>query len=150
MKPHVIATVLRPESPVRCSICLLEKSGRVYDAPVALWDETGCTARTHGIITVCQSCRRDFDAADNELDADDIERHSRGIVGCRERACTCHEVSAWADPTRYPNGCSSCGCHRDAPRGAYTDDAFDQLYDDAGIYPPERNEHWTFPKGGDK
>jgi hypothetical protein len=35
------------------------------------------------------------------------------IGGCMNEGveCTCHDESAWT-PGAYPNGCSSCGCHR--------------------------------------
>ena len=34
-------------------------------------------------------------------------------IGCIARVCTCHDDTAWSDTASYPDGCSSCGCHRD-------------------------------------
>jgi hypothetical protein len=103
----VIAKDLTDRDPsVRCSSCERYVTGRVYDLHVAIWDETGETARTHGAITLCGACRSDFDGADFALDADDMWR--RSTFGCQERVCFCHDESA-----EKPEGfsCSHCGCH---------------------------------------
>ena len=97
-----IARDLPASTLIRCSDCERYAGGRVYDRHVAIWDETGEVARTHGVITLCAACGTDADAADFAIDAPKMERDSSG---CRERVCYCHD-----DTASPPPFCSSCGC----------------------------------------
>jgi hypothetical protein len=60
--------------PIRCSICLETKeAGRVYDVDsVTLFDPMTASPARSGSVSICQSCRDEFHAADNELDADQM------------------------------------------------------------------------------
>jgi hypothetical protein len=68
MKPRVIACVKPFGSEVFCSSCLTYKAGRVYDLRVTLTDTLKGTV--DGVATICERCRKDFDAADLELDSE--------------------------------------------------------------------------------
>jgi hypothetical protein len=68
MSCRVIATVKPFGQEVLCASCLTFRAGRLYDLRVTITAEG--KAGADGVITLCEKCRRDFDSADNELDAD--------------------------------------------------------------------------------
>lgn len=71
----------------------------VYSLAATLWPEGfGCVGK-------------DCPSNDHSNGDRDHTPHN-GITGCQQQVCVCHDASAWTDPNAYPNGCSSCGCHR--------------------------------------
>jgi hypothetical protein len=63
------ARLLDPGDEVKCSACLSTVTqGRVYDLNVSILDDSGVSARCRGTVSLCDSCRASFDAADIACD----------------------------------------------------------------------------------
>jgi hypothetical protein len=63
------ARTLTEGEELRCSACLSTVTqGRVYDLNVSILDDSGVSARCRGTVSLCDSCRASFDAADTACD----------------------------------------------------------------------------------